>query len=76
MPSGAPEWAKVMFDSLHKKFDDLELDIGNSIEFVTGLVCDTDDKAEANSIKMQEISEKLSDANCEICALKQKKTFP
>ena len=31
LPNDAPEWAKVMFDSLHKKFGDLELDIGNSI---------------------------------------------
>ena len=75
LPSDAPEWAKVMFDSLHKKFGDLELDIGNSIEFVTGLVRDTDDKAEANSVKIQEISEKLSHANCEIGALKQENRF-
>ena len=37
---------------------------------------DTDDKAEANSVKIQEISEKLSHANCEIGALKQENRFP
>ena len=75
MPSDAPEWAKVMFDSLYKKFGDLERDIGNSIEFVTDLVRDTGDKAEANSVKIQEISEKLSHANCEIGTLKQENRF-
>ena len=75
LPSDAPEWAKVMFDSLYKKFGDLERDIGNSIEFVTGLVRNTGDKAEANSVKIQEISEKFSHANCEIGALKQENRF-
>ena len=75
LPSDAPEWAEVMFDSLRKKFDDLELDIGNSIEFVTGLVCDPDDKVSRIPWKHKTYLKLFSHTNCEIGAIRQENRF-
>ena len=71
LPADTPEWAKMLFKSMHDKFDNLELELGKGVEFATEIARDANFRSESNTGKINELSDKLSHAVSEIAVLKQ-----
>ena len=56
---------------MHDKFDNLELELGKGVEFVTEIARDANFRSESKTGKKNELSDKLSHAVSEIAVLKQ-----
>ena len=70
LPNDAPDWAKFMFSELCSKINNLEMDLGGSVNFVADLVQEAHSKTDTNSNKISELSKKLTQTESEMSALK------
>ena len=70
LPNDAPDWAKFMFTELCTKMNNLEMDLGGSVNFVAELAQEAHSKIDSNHDKISKLSEKLTQTESEMAAIK------